>query len=62
MLEVTAGGIRTKWQTHRGTVYPLRPWTLAGKRWAMIDPDPVVPSLVGESGCVRGRTCLELQA
>ena len=33
------GGIRTKWQTCRGSVHPLRLWTLAGKSWTLMDPD-----------------------
>ena len=42
MPEVT-GGIRTKWQTHRGWVHPLRLWMLARKSWAVTDPDLVSP-------------------
>ena len=34
------GGIRMKWQTHRGSVHQLRLWTPAGKSWALRDTDP----------------------
>ena len=51
MLEV-GGGIRTKWQTQRGGVYPLRLWTQAEKSWAVSGPDQDSPRLVRELGCV----------
>ena len=48
-------GIRTKWQTHRGSVHPLRLWRQAGKSWSARNPDWIVLGMIGELGCVRGQ-------
>ena len=55
-------GIRTKWQTHRGSVHLLRLWTPAGKSWAMAGPETDSPQSGWRVGLhERPDTCLERQ-
>ena len=58
-----SGGIRLKWQTHRGSVHPLRLQTLARKSWAMTDSDPDSPWYGWRVGlCERPGLFMEWQA